>query len=166
MIRGSGSFHSRKLISLLVAGLAALAFTSAALAGLTTFSSQQGNLSPLPCLGAMKKFAGVITITTVAQTLRARDDAHNHRKIDAQNNLCFRFDPNDATLPSYTGTQVVSQHLMLDSSAESLDIPLTLELRGSDGSSATLVGAQKLNFLKAGGKNLAVTISDGVWFCA
>jgi hypothetical protein len=155
----------RRLTSLLVGVVLASVAAGTAVAGNTVFSTQQGNLIPLPCLNALGSYSGLISTTTVASTLRAKDE-RGGRRLDAEFNLSFRYDPNESSLPSYTGEQTVSLHFLLPSAQDSLTVPVTVNLVGSDGSAALVSGTETLFLVNGPGRNLTVSISDGAWNCA
>ena len=48
----------------------------------------------------------------------------------------------------------------------SIDIPLSMNMQGSDGSSATLSGGQTLSFTWKSDRNVQISISDDGWDCA
>jgi hypothetical protein len=107
----------------------------------------------------------LISTTSVASTLRAKDERAG-RRLDADFSLSFRYDAYDSSLPSYTGSQNVSLHVLLPSTQDSLTVPVTLNLSGSDGSAVRVSGTETV-FLSAGpGRNLSLSISDGAWNCA
>jgi hypothetical protein len=156
----------RRLTSLLVGLFLASAVAGTAIAGNdTVFSTQQGNPSALPCLNAPHSFSGVISTTTVASTLRAKDQ-RGGRDLDAELSLSFRYDPYDSALPSYSGQQTLSLHVSLPSTQDSLTVPVSFNLIGSDGSAALVSGTETLSLADGHGRNLIVSISDGAWTCA
>jgi hypothetical protein len=150
-----------------IVGLVLAAFgPSVAAARDSVFTTQQGNLNPLPCLGAAERFSGTITVTSVVNQLRGRDDGHGNRKVDAQFKLSFRFDPNDASLPSYTGAQIISEHEQIADAQDSIAIPIALSVSGTDGSSASVNGTETLLLSNRDRHNLNISISDTGWNCA
>jgi hypothetical protein len=156
----------KRLLSILAGFAAAALAASVAAAGNIVFSTQQGNLDPLPCLGAAKRFAGTITVTTVVNQLRGRDDGRGNRKVDAEFKLSFRFDPNDTSLPSNTGSQIVYEHDLISDTEDSIGVSVALSVVGSDGSSASLNGTETLLLSKRNAHNLNISISDNSWSCA
>ena len=88
-------------------------------------------------------------------------------KNDYDYDLTISFQPNDPAQPSYTGTQRVSQKdLLIPFFMPSIDIPLSMNMQGSDGSSATLSGGQTLSFTWKSDRNVQISISDDGWDCA
>src|SRR2546426_6029536 len=155
----------RRLTTILAGLVIACAAAGTAIAGKTVFSTQQANLNPLPCLNAVQKFSGVITTTSDPTTLRAKDE-HGSRRVDAQFSLSFRYEPNDASLPIYTGGQIVSVHVLLPTTQDSLAVPVTLNVTGADGSAAVVSGTETLFLSDGPGRNLSISINDGAWNCA
>ena len=155
----------RRLTSILTGLLVASVAAGTASAGKTVFSTQQANLNSLPCLQAAQRFSGVITTTSVPTTLRAKDE-HGSRRLDAEFSLSIRYEPNDPSLPIYTGGQIVSVHVLLPTTQDSLTVPITLNLTGADGSAAVVSGAETLFLSEGPGRNLTVLIADGAWSCA
>jgi hypothetical protein len=155
----------RRLTTILASLVVASATAGTAFAGKTVFSTQQANLIPLPCLNAAQRFSGVITTTSDPTTLRAKDE-HGSRRIDAEFSLSFRYEPNDPSLPIYTGGQIVSVHVLLPTTQDSLTVPIALSLTGADGSAAVVSGAETLLLSDGPGRNLNVSIGDGTWNCA
>jgi len=155
----------RRLTTILASLVVASATAGTAFAGKAVFSTQQANLIPLPCLNAAQRFSGVITTTSDPTSLRAKDERGSHR-LDAQFSLSFRYEPNDPSLPIYTGSQNVSVHVLLPPTQGSLSVPITLNLTGEDGSAAAVSGAETLFLSDGPGRNMTVSIADGAWSCA
>jgi hypothetical protein len=147
-----------------VAATAALIATSTAAAA-PTYSTQYGNNTALACLQA-PRWSGVMTVTSVMRRVHS-DKSKTGAKIDYDYDLTISFQPNDPAQPSYTGTQRVSQKdLLIPFFTPSIDIPLSMNMQGSDGSSATLSGGQTLSFTWKSDRNVQISISDDGWDCA
>ena len=110
--------------------------------------------------------ATAITRQPAAAQSCTADDGRGNRKVDAQFKLSFQFDPNDTSLPSYTGSQIVSEHDVISDTQDSIGVSVALSVVGSDGSSASLNGTETLLLSKRNAHNLNVSISDNGWSCA
>jgi hypothetical protein len=148
-----------------VAATAALIAASTAVAA-PTYSTQYGNNTALACLQA-PRWSGVMTVTSVIRHLNVDRNKRVGANIDLDYDLTVFFQPNNPAQPSYTGKMKVSQHdLAIPFFAPSYDLPMSINLQGSDGSSATLAGGQTLSFTWKSDRNVQISISDDGWDCA
>ncbi len=147
-----------------VAATAALIAASTAVAA-PTYSTQYGNNTALACLQA-PRWSGVMTVTSVMRRVHS-DKSKTGANIDFDYDLTVSFQPNNPAQPSYTGKMKVSQRdLAIPFFAPSYDLPMSIDLQGSDGSSATLSGGQTLSFTWKSDRNVQISISDDGWDCA
>jgi hypothetical protein len=157
--------RGRKMLALAATVGAALVVASTAAAA-PTFSTQYGNNRPLDCLKA-PRWSGVMTVTSVLRRVHSDRDK-NGAKVDYDYDLTLSFQPSSSTQPSYTGSMHISQQdLLVPFFANSYDLPLSIGLQGSDGSTATLSGGQTLLFTWKPDRNVqSISISDDGWDCS
>jgi hypothetical protein len=159
---GTGRGTKALLVGALAATAALIATSTAAAA--PTYSTQYGNNTALACLKA-PRWSGVMTVTSVVKRLE-NHDAKPNRRIDVDYDLTITFQPNNSSQPSYTGTQRISlRGLLVPYFMPSYDMPLSMSMQGSDGSTATLYGGQTLLFTWKPDRNVQISISDDGWDC-
>lgn len=124
------------------------------------YVSQVGNGSPLPCLGASRNYAGVITTTVYLLGAQSSNSPSGGRQANVVYRLDLGYQANDPSRPSYSGTQTVSARVAsTDGEQRAL---LTVKLQGSDGSSATLSGSAPVVMTSAG----SLVFNSTSWTCA
>ena len=143
-------------------GAALVAATTAAAA--PTYSTQYGNNTPLDCLHA-PRWSGVLTATSVLRHTHL-DKRNTGMEIDLDYDLTVSFQPASPAQPSYTGRQHISiDNLLVPFFAPPYEMPMSMNLQGSDGSSATLYGGQTLVLTWKPDRNVQISISDDGWDC-
>jgi hypothetical protein len=156
-----------------VRGLLALAtaVTVALVAALTaaaeprpTWTTQYANNTALDCLKASSR-SGVLSVTSAVWHQSSRKDKAGIN-LDYDYDLTISFQPNSSAQPSYTGSMRVSEQTLIPYGTVSLNIPLSIALQGSDGSTATLIGVQTLLINWTSDRNAQISIADGGWDCA
>jgi hypothetical protein len=160
-----GTGRGTKRLALAATIGAALVAASTAAAA-PSFSTQYGNNTALDCLKA-PRWSGVLTATSVLRHVHSDRDK-NGAKVDYEYDLTLSFQPNSSSQPSYTGSMHISQRdLLVPLFASSYDMPLSIGLQGSDGSTATLYGGQTLLFTWKPDRTLqSMSISDDGWDCS
>jgi len=159
-----GKGRGTKTLLALAATVGAALVAASTAAAAPTYSTQYGNNTPLDCLKA-PRWSGVLTATSVIRHTHF-DKTKAGTQIDLDFDLTISFQPSNASQPSYTGTQHVSvNNLLVPFFTPSYDMPLSMPVQGSDGSSATLYGRQTLMLNWKPDKNLQISLADDGWDC-
>jgi hypothetical protein len=144
--------------------LALMAASTAAAEPRPTWTTLYASNSALDCLKAPSS-SGVLSVTSAVWHQSSPKDKAGIN-LDYDYDLTISFQPNSSGQPSYTGSIRVSQRTLIPYGTVSLNIPLSIALQGSDGSTATLVGVQRLLINWMTDRNAQISIADGGWDCA
>lgn len=130
-------------LTLIVLVLAALGVPSVARAGGSTpdYVAQMGN-APLPCLGADRSYAGVISITLHLLDSHSKAVGNGQAQFSYDYRLLFSYRPNDQAQAAYSGERLVSHTVVLGPGGYARR-PLALTLTGDDGSTAGIGGIER-----------------------
>jgi hypothetical protein len=160
-----GKGRGTKTLLALAATVGAALVAASTAAAAPTYSTQYGNNTSLDCLQA-PRWSGVLTATSVIKRQHI-DRNKTGVQIDLDYDLTISFQPSNPAQPSYTGTQRISlDNLALPLFAPSYDVPMSMALQGSNGSSATMYGGQMLVLTWKPDKNVQISISDDGWNCS
>jgi len=159
-----GTGRGTKTLLALAATVGTALFAASTAAAAPTFSTQYGNNTPLDCLQA-PRWTGVMSVTSVLRHQHT-DKRKTGMEIDLDYDLTISFQSSNPSQPSYTGTQRITlDNLLVPFFAAPYDMPLSMAMQGSDGSSATLYGGQALVFNWKPDRTVQISISDDGWDC-
>jgi hypothetical protein len=146
--------------------MVALAASSSALADTyvpTTSLAESTNFRPMPCLGAGKGYAGLISSAATVTNVSGKGVKTLTITINA--GLLFTWAPFDSNAVSYLGEKAMAQSLTLPAGATSAEIPVIVPLLGSDGSISAVSTTASASFTAISTSKYAGDLTIGDFAC-
>src|SRR5438445_361735 len=106
--------------------------------------SQNSNFRAMPCLGAGRGFAGLLT--SAVSVKNATGMGVRSMSVSVQAGVLFVYQPNDTAQASYIGVQQISKSLSVPVGTASLDIPVSIPVVGSNGSASAVATTATVTF--------------------